>query len=215
MDSSNTYQIRGTKVFSPYPPQLTPAEHRLVFSLQKIFSPENILADCYFPKPNVHKNQTVSSANLAQIDCLAIGERGIFVFESKDYVGWIYGHGERVHWTQVSAYGHNKHQFYNPIRQNATHIQAITAIFGNLVPIYSIIVFGRESTLKIIDDVPEHCYVCTQNNLNHTIQLIKTSRPKLSKQQICEILRKLQASRIDPTAIIRSDHVQEIPTNTK
>lgn len=215
MDSPSQYQIRGTKVFSPYPPKLTPAEHRLIFSLQKIFSPQNILADCYFPKPNLRTNQTVSDANLLQVDCLAIDERGIFVFESKDYVGWIYGHGERVHWTQVSAYGQNKHQFYNPIRQNLAHVQAIATIFGNLVPTYSVIVFGREATLKIINNVPDKCYICTQTNLRSTLQNIRSNRPALSEQQISEIKQKLLASCVNPTTITRLEHIQEIPHRTK
>lgn len=44
------YKIRGTKVVSPYPTNLTPGEVRLVFSLEKVFLPERIFADCYFPK---------------------------------------------------------------------------------------------------------------------------------------------------------------------
>ncbi len=97
------YKISGTEVTSPYPVELTPAETRLVFSLQKIFNPENIIVDGYFPKPdskpnaNHIKNYVVSDAELLQIDCLTIDERGIFVFESKGHLGWIYGHGDRIH----------------------------------------------------------------------------------------------------------------------
>ena len=34
-----------------YPTKLTTAECRLVFSLQRLFQPEHILADLYLPKP--------------------------------------------------------------------------------------------------------------------------------------------------------------------
>ena len=214
------FRVRGTKVISPYPTQLTPAEHRLIFILQKVFAPEHILADCYLPKPDRQVSscrnaqfsapKVLTTSDLLQIDCLTVDQRGIFIFESKDYVGWIYGHGNRVHWTQVSAYGQNKHQFYNPIRQNSSHLDAIAAIFGNLVPLYSIIVFGREATLKVIADVPEHCYVCTQGNLLSVLKTISSTRSAFSVTQITDIVAKLNASRIDPTTIIRDQHVQEI-----
>lgn len=166
------YKVRGTKVVSPYPVSLTPAEYRLVFSLQKYFAPEMIWADYYLPKTRtseLHSRNVAEAgltrADLLQIDCIAVNQKGVFVFESKDYVGWIYGHGDRVHWTQVSAYGQNKHQFYNPIRQNMGHVKAVRELCGEDMPIYSVIVFGREATLKVLTDVPEGCIICTQTEL--------------------------------------------------
>lgn len=221
-----TYKIRGTKVTSPYPVKLTPAETRLVFALQKIFPPEQIFADCYFPKPDFKpsvgpsaalnsrraKSHVVSDAELLQVDCLALDERGIFVFESKGYVGWLYGHGDRVHWTQVSAYGQNKHQFYNPVRQNAAHVDAITSIFGSLVPVYNIVVFGSDATLKVLEDIPPDCYVCTQPQLRSLLNSIKSPRAPFSPPQISNICAKLSASRVSPTTLVRENHISEAET---
>lgn len=210
------YKISGTEVTSPYPVELTPAETRLVFSLQKIFNPENIIVDGYFPKPdskpnaNHIKNYVVSDAELLQIDCLTIDERGIFVFESKGHLGWIYGHGDRIHWTQVSAYGKNKHQFYSPVRQNASHVAAIASIFGTIVPLYSIIVFGGDVTLKVIDNLPPDCHVCTQAELNSTLNNIVSPRPPFSPNQVLDIRTRLNASRVNPTTIIRDEHISEV-----
>lgn len=50
--SENKYKIRGTKVVMPYSPELTPAECRLVFGLQKIFDSRYIMVDVYLPKPD-------------------------------------------------------------------------------------------------------------------------------------------------------------------
>lgn len=210
------YKITGTKITSPYPVKLTPAETRLVYSLQKLFDPENILIDCYFPKPDSKpndqriKNHVVSDAELLQIDCLAVDERGIFIFESKGHLGWIFGHGDRVHWTQVSAYGKNKHQFYSPVRQNASHVSAIASIFGTIVPLYSVIVFGGDVTLKVIDNLPPDCYVCTQAELSATLDNITSRRPPFSPQQVVDIRNKLDASRVNPTTIIRDEHISGI-----
>lgn len=203
-------KIRGTMVTSPYPVQLTPAEYRLVFSLQKIFPPEQIIADCYLPKPDSNRtNHTVSDASLIQIDCLAIDRRGIFVFESKDYVGWIYGHGDRVRWTQVSAYGQNKHQFYSPVRQNAAHIKALRAVTPH-VPIHSVIVFGREATLKILADIPDDCLVTTQGNLRTKLTNFD-SPATLTEAEVRQQLSTIKAARVTPSRITRDEHVAEIP----
>lgn len=218
MESIHTepYKIQGTAVTSPYPVKLTPAETRLVFSLQKLFDPNHILVDCYFPKPDSKpnashiKNHVVSDAELLQIDCLAIDERGIFIFESKGHLGWIYGHGDRIHWTQVSAYGKNKHQFYSPVRQNASHVAAIASIFGTIVPLYSVIVFGGDVTLKVIDNLPPDCHVCTQAELSATLDNIVSRRPPFSPQQVADICAKLNASGVNPTTIVRDTHIAEV-----
>ena len=57
-----------------------------------------------------------------EIDLLTIHEKGIFVFESKNYSGWIFGSEDQLKWTQCFKSGQRKH-FYNPIKQNRTHIR--------------------------------------------------------------------------------------------
>ena len=61
-----------------------------------------------------------------EIDLLMIHEKGIFVFESKNYSGWIFGSADQLNWTQSLQNG-DKNKFYNPIRQNRTHIKALAA----------------------------------------------------------------------------------------
>lgn len=205
------YAIRGTKVKSPYPAQLTPAEVRLVFVLQKFFQPEMILADYYLPKLTAgRKAENVATmADLVQIDCLAIDRRGVFVFESKDYVGWIYAHGERVHWTQVSGYGKNKHQFYSPVKQNMAHIKALRELCGEEVPIFSWVVFGREATLKVVENMPEDCRVVRQTELRAALTELNLAE-KLSESELMGLRGCLEAGRINPTTLTRMEHVAEV-----
>lgn len=83
-----------------------------------------------------------------EIDVLMIHEKGIFVFESKNYSGWIFGDAEQLNWVQSLQNG-QKNKFYNPIRQNRTHIKAL-AEYLNL-PAFSFIsyiVFSERCTLK-------------------------------------------------------------------
>lgn len=213
MGGAEGYKIQGTKIISPYPVELTPGERRLLFSLQRFFAPDLILADYYLPKTSkierIEAGRVVTTANLLQIDVLAIDERGVFVFESKDYVGWIYGHGDRVHWTQVSGYGKNKHQFYSPVKQNARHVEAVRTVVGEDTPIYSVIVFGRETTLKVVDGLSENCLVCTQVNIGTRLAQIQPTKV-LSKSQINDVKHSLMAGRIVPDRNVRTEHIAEV-----
>ena len=59
----------------------------------------------------------------SQIDHILIGKKGIFVIETKDYSGSIYGEQYSKYWIQII--NRNKNEFYNPIRQNYGHIKAL------------------------------------------------------------------------------------------
>lgn len=213
MSNQNTFPIRGTKVRMPYPPHPTPGEIRLTFALQKIFSPTQILTDCYFAKSSHSfsaQAQSTTTDNLTQIDCIAVDERGIFIFESKDYSGWIYGSSEQNNWTEVLNFGREKHHFYNPIRQNMLHLETIRGIFNHeKLNLYSIIVFGRDANLKTVPKSNSTTIICTQNNLlNHLSQINPST--KLNDDQQKSIVETLYASLTIPTTIIRQNHIEEI-----
>ena len=85
-----------------------------------------------------------------EIDLLMFHEKGIFVFESKNYSGWIFGSEDQLKWTQCFKSGQREH-FYNPIKQNRTHIRAL-ATFLNMPEdaFSSYIVFSERCELKKI-----------------------------------------------------------------
>ncbi len=88
-----------------------------------------------------------------EIDLLLVCSKGLFVFESKNYSGWIFGNERNRYWTQTLPKGRgrsHKERFYNPIMQNATHIKCLRELVRGNVPIQSIIVFSDECTLKDI-----------------------------------------------------------------
>lgn len=205
------YKIRGTKVVSPYPVQLTPGEVRLIFALEKVFAPERIFADCYFPKvdPKLGVRKVVDKSDLIQVDCLVVDESGVYVFESKDYVGWIYAHGERVHWTQVSGYGKNKHQFYSPVRQNESHVAAIRTIVGDTVPVYSVVVFGREATLKVVENLPNDCIVCTQAGVRHVMAQM-SEKKQISFGRVRMICEGIRRGLVNSNELVRAEHIEEV-----
>lgn len=87
----------------------------------------------------------------SQIDHVVINQRGVFVIETKNYSGKVYGAEKQQEWTQVLAYGHIKNKLYNPLKQNATHVYNIKRIIGNF-PIHSIVVFVQNNTNNIEAD---------------------------------------------------------------
>lgn len=58
-----------------------------------------------------------------QIDHIIVSVYGIFVIETKNIKGWIFGSPENDRWVQ-SIYG-KKRQFQNPLRQNYRHVRCL------------------------------------------------------------------------------------------
>ncbi|MPQ95378.1 NERD domain-containing protein [Thioclava sp. JE_KL1] len=63
-----------------------------------------------------------------QIDHVLISRSGVFVIETKNMSGWIFGAERQSQWTQVLY--KKKTKFQNPLRQNYKHIKAIEECLG-------------------------------------------------------------------------------------
>ncbi|HIZ55003.1 MAG TPA: NERD domain-containing protein [Firmicutes bacterium] len=59
-----------------------------------------------------------------EIDHILIGKFGVLVIETKNMRGQIYGTAKDREWIQM-VNGKKKHQFYNPLYQNKTHIATL------------------------------------------------------------------------------------------
>lgn len=62
-----------------------------------------------------------------QIDHLVISPYGIFVIETKNMSGWIYGNDDCEKWTKTN-WG-RKYRFHNPVKQNHAHVMALADLF--------------------------------------------------------------------------------------
>lgn len=95
-----------------------------------------------------------SGGHSTQIDHVVASTYGIFVIETKYYQGWISGGENSEYWTQ-NIYG-NKYQLRNPLWQNESHIKAIRRLLKDegKIPIYNIVAFSRQASLKIKRDLP-------------------------------------------------------------
>ncbi len=104
---------------------------------------------------NVYLPSQSKNVDSTEIDVLMITTKAIYVFESKNYSGWIFGNDKQKMWTQCLPQGQGrkalKEKFYNPVWQNNTHIKALHSILSNeAIPIFSIITFSDRCTLKDI-----------------------------------------------------------------
>lgn len=183
----------------------TRSERNLVLELLKSGIPaQTIFHDLYVKK----KNGTFS-----QIDVVIATTEGIIVIEVKEYSGWIFGNGNYDKWTQVLAYGREKYRFFNPIKQNESHINALRkqhAQFEN-IPFYSIILFDGDCELKEIDFVPEGTFVARPYRLFEVLNHIKNNNGAANYSDKKEVLRVLrQAVENGKSNLIQEKHVRNI-----
>ena len=161
------------------------------------------IANCYLPK---------GDTSTTEIDLLMIHETGIYVFESKNYSGYIFGSADQKMWTQTLHAGKGrveKHQFYNPIIQNRSHIKYLKELLGTSVTIYSYIVFSDRCEFKGVD-VDESYNVMHRSSLIRALKKDIQKRPVvLSESQINVLYDKLDALSHSDKAK-KKEHVQEI-----
>lgn len=144
----------------------TESERALVSKLLQYGIPsQTIFHDLYLKKYN---------EKYSQIDLVVATKMGILVFEVKEYSGWIFGNGYKPQWTQVLNYGRNRYYFYNPILQNAKHIDDLKKQLKQFenIPFYSIIVFYGDCELKEINFIPQNTFIVKSRRILEVVEKI-------------------------------------------
>ena len=166
------------------------------------------LFNIYIPKEN---------GETTEIDVLMICKKGLFVFESKNYSGWIFGSENQKNWYQTLPTGRgrsHKEHFYNPIMQNRSHIKYLKAFLGEQVPMRSIIVFSDRCTLKSVQIRSNDISVINRYNVSSVISGICNQIPNdlLTDNDITEIYNKLYPY-TQVNEIAKMQHVANIHNN--
>lgn len=116
-------------------------EFKLYRLLTKILGKANVYTNVYLDNINTDKTE---------VDVIGVSKHGVYVFETKNYSGYIYGSEEDQTWTQVLN-KFSKYKFYNPLRQNYAHTKAVEKYLEiseeALIPV---IVFSNRSKLSKI-----------------------------------------------------------------
>ena len=136
-----------------------------------------------------------------QVDHVLVSIYGIFVVETKNINGWIFGAADQSNWTQV-LYG-NKYHFQNPLRQNYRHTKCLSEYLNldhNLF--HSVVFFIGDATFKT--PMPE-------NVLNSGVvsYLGKFKQPCLTQQQVAAIEKALIAAKAGKTHT-KADHLHSL-----
>lgn len=151
----------------------------------------------------IHNVTLPTPDGTTQIDHIFVSRFGIFVVETKNMKGWIFGGADQAQWTQQIF--KQRFKFQNPLRQNYKHTKALEAGLG--VPastIHSVIVFAGESKFK------------TPMPVNVTrggayISYIKSfTTPVFSGLQVQQLVRQIQTNRLEPTRETHKQHVQQL-----
>ena len=92
-----------------------------------------------------------------QIDHILLSPYGIFVIETKNYKGWIFGTERQKQWTQKIY--KQSFKFQNPIHQNYKHMKVLEKILADILDkefIHTVIVFMPEAVFKT--DMPSNVF---------------------------------------------------------
>lgn len=170
------------------PDRGTSSERKLIIKLLKSgVPPITIFHDLYIEKSNGH---------YAQIDAVVVTSVGIIVFEVKDYKGWIFGKGYQKYWTQVLSYGRQKYRFYNPVMQNAGHIEALRKYLAGIadVPMYSAIIFFGRCSFRDISYIPDSVCIGYASDLNNMMYEITASGSQAYYKDKRGVINKLRSA---------------------
>ena len=172
------------------------------------------------PEYKVLNNVVLStSRGTTQIDHLVVSKYGIFVVETKNYRGDIYGDDNRKEWTQiiVTKVRYNKkwwkeytyvtkNNLYNPVKQALMHLYEVKKHLEEFprVRIIPIVAFNDEANLA---NVSSNSHVIHISELANTIkQYDRAYMTDSDVQRIEEILNLKNLSEV----VSKHEHVKNI-----
>ncbi|WP_085522749.1 nuclease-related domain-containing protein [Tuberibacillus sp. Marseille-P3662] len=163
-------------------------------------------------------NNPRSVSGYSQIDHIVLSPYGIFVIETKNYQGTIYGGKHRKTWLI-----NGKFKMLNPVMQNDGHIKALKQYVDKKFDsqFISLISFTKRCKLKIDNDMREissdemviyDLYLSETINRKVLRKQLQVKEPMLSQVDIQNIYNTINAENItDPK--VREEHNRAITTS--
>jgi len=166
----------------------------------------NLSANLFLDKQKYHliKNVTLPTDDgTTQIDHIIVSKYGLFVVETKNMKGWIFGNPNQKIWTQ-KIFKHSS-KFQNPLHQNYKHVKTLESFLGlQDYKIFSVVVFIGDNTFKT--EMPE--------NVTYGkgyIRYIKTkTQVVLNEAEVTEITNKIKYGRLAQSFKTTREHVKHV-----
>lgn len=138
-----------------------------------------------------------------QIDHLIFSPYGLFVLETKNYQGWIFGTEKQREWTQQIF--RKRSRFQNPLRQNYKHVKTLQSLL-DIAPehLHSVIAFVGDCEFKT--EMPAH----VTRGLGFVGHIQSFTQPVWSPEQMQALLDKLDALRLQPGRATDRRHVAHV-----
>ncbi|WP_068977507.1 nuclease-related domain-containing protein [Aeromonas sp. EERV15] len=137
-----------------------------------------------------------------QIDHVLVSRFGVFVIETKNIKGWIFGNPAHKSWTQQLY--RRRHSFQNPLRQNYLHLMTLKSLLGLADhQLHSVIYFIGDCTFKT--QMPE-------NVMNHgLIRYIKGKTTQvLTPAEVTRVIDTIQRGRLAANWQTHKQHVAQL-----
>lgn len=149
-----------------------------------------------------------------QVDHLVISRYGVFVLETKNVHGKVYGGSNAEFWKQyLPASGYKRygftqeHKLRNPIWQNNGHIKTLRKlVFGNDVPMYGIVVFPINTVINVTAEQPVM-------NMHNVVPYIKRYRDVVLSSEQMSFYRKRLIEVISTSESDRKEHLVNVYRN--
>ncbi len=166
----------------------------------------NLSTWLYLDKQTYHliKNVTLPTEDgSTQIDHIIVSKYGVFVVETKNMKGWIFGGVNQKTWTQ-KIFRHSS-KFQNPLHQNLKHVKTLEALLGlSEHQLFSVVVFVGDSTFKT--EMPE--------NVTYGSGYIRYIKSKiqivLTESEVKEITNQIESGRLKPSFKTNREHVRHV-----
>ena len=150
------------------------------------------------------KNVTLPTEDgTTQIDHIIVSVFGVFIVETKNLRGWIYGSPQQKMWTQKIY--RNTYRFQNPLHQNYKHTKTLQALL-NLEDqqLHSVVVFIGDSTFKT--PMPDN----VTYGMGYIRYIQSVTETLLSPEQVVEITHAIETGRLTKSFKTNREHVRHI-----
>lgn len=145
-----------------------------------------------------------------QIDHILLSPNGIFVIETKNYKGWIFGGERQKMWTQKIY--KKSYRFQNPIHQNYKHMKVLESVLSDIVSpefMHSIIVFMPDAEFKTA--MPTNVY----RGASWTNYVLTLKDDVISPTQLKRIQLRLEKEILEKSWKTNREHVAQLKQRHK